>query len=168
MNRRIDSTSLLSANGRLYDKIPTPIPLIPGYVFPENAIKFLRKEEILDYCTLIAFSYQVAMSMYYEWNIYIKEYDNIGITIPIEPSILSEVYKTSMLKFEDKKRMIHFVKDHYRRKVANPNEDYSVYVQKYLRGENKFNYKGFIAEIIPPKYDLNRIKTKKKFVDPLT
>ena len=113
-------------------------------------------------------SYQVALSLYYEWSIYIKEYDNIGLVIPINPEILSEIYKTSLLEFENKKRMIHFVKDHYRRKKADVNQDYSVFIQKYLRGENKFNYKGFKAEIIPPKYDLNRVKTRKTFIDTLT
>jgi hypothetical protein len=61
--------------------------------------------------------------------------------------------------------MLHFVREHYRRKIANTNEDYSIFVNKYLRGEHKFDYRNFYAEIIPPKYDLLRAKTKKKFID---
>lgn len=144
---------------------PIPISLHPNYLVPNDAIKYLDNDEIVDIIKSILMAYQIAMTMYYEWCIYIKEYDNIGLIIPIEPSILSEIYKTSMLNFEDKKRMLHFVREHYRRKVANPNEDYSVFVHKYLRGEHKFNYRNFYTEIIPPKYDLNRIKTRKKFID---
>lgn len=145
--------------------LPHPISLNPNYFVPDDAIKYLSTDEIIDVINKISMAYQVAMSMFYEWNIYIKEYDNIGFTIPIEPSILSEIYQTSMLKFDDKKRMLHFVKEHYRRKVANTNEDYTVFVNRYLRGEHKFEYRGFYAEIIPPKYDLNRVRTRKKFID---
>lgn len=145
--------------------LPKPISLHPNYTVPENAIQRLEAQEIIDMCNLISGSYQAAMSMYYEWSIYIKEYDNIGMILPIDASILSEIYRSSMLKFDNKKRMLHFVREHYRRKVANPNEDYSIFIQKYLRGEHKFDYRGFYTEIIPPKYDLNRIKTRKKFID---
>jgi len=148
---------------KTYNDFPQPISLKPGYRLVNDAIKYYDKDVITDVCIKLSMAYQVAMTMFYEWNIYIKEYDNIWLTIPINPNILSEIYKTSLLKFENTKRMIHFVRDHYRRKIAKPTEYYSVYVHKYLRGENKFNYNGFLAEIIPPKYDLNRIKTKKKF-----
>lgn len=145
--------------------LPNPISLHPNYYVPTDSLKYLDKREIVDICKIITMAYQVAMSMYYEWSIYIKEYDNIGLIIPIEPQMLSEIYKTSLLKFENKKRMLHFVREHYRRKIANTNEDYSIFVNKYLRGEHKFDYRNFYAEIIPPKYDLLRAKTKKKFID---
>jgi hypothetical protein len=157
---RTDNTTLETS------KIPNPISLHPNYAVPKDSWKYLTANEIVDIMKTIAISYQIAMSMYYEWSIYLKERDNIGLIIPIEPAILSEVYKTSMLRFEDKKRMLHFVRDHYRRKRVDIHEDYSIYVNKYLRGEHKFDYRGFYAEIIPPKYDLNRVKTRKKFIDP--
>lgn len=147
--------------------LPNPISLHPNYRLPENAIRYMPVELIAELIKGLAMSYQIAFSMYYEWSIYIKEYDNVGFVIPIEPEMLSEIYKTSLLNFSNKKSMLHFVKDHYRRKVAKENEDYSIYVQKYLRGEHKFNYRGFHAEIIPPKYDLGRVKTKKKFINPM-
>jgi hypothetical protein len=138
------------------------LSLDPNYTVSSQ----MDDESTADVSTKIAMMYQLAMSMYYEWSIYIKEYDNIGLIIPINPMILSEIFKTSMMKFDSRKRMLHFVRDHYRRKVALPNEDYSVYVRRYLRGEHKFNYNGFSAEIIPPRYDLNRVKTRKKFIKP--
>jgi hypothetical protein len=148
-----------------FTEIPNPISLHPNYTMPPNAVTLLPKEHLVDIMKLIAMSYQVAMSMYYEWSIYIKEYDNIGLIVPIEPQILSELYKTSLMKFENKKQMVYFVKEHYRRKVASPGEDYTVFINRYLRGEHRFNYRGFYAEVIPPKYDLVRARTKKKFVD---
>lgn len=148
-----------------FAELPNPISLHPNYSLPKNAIMMLTKEQVVDVMRLIAMSYQVAMSMYYEWSIYIKEYDNIGLIVPVEPQILSELYKTSLMKFENKRQMVHFVKAHYRRKVASPNENYDIFVNRYLRGEHRFNYRGFYAEVIPPKYDLLRAKTRKQFVD---
>jgi hypothetical protein len=146
--------------------LPKPISLHPNYSINKNILE-LGVDSAADIINGISMSYQVAFSLYYEWSIYIKEYDNIGLVIPINPEILSEIYKTSLLEFENKKRMIHFVKNHYRRKKADVNQDYSIFIQRYLRGENKFNYKGFKAEIIPPKYDLNRVKTRKTFINTL-
>ncbi|QJD95398.1 hypothetical protein HH214_05680 [Mucilaginibacter robiniae] len=146
-------------------ELPNPISLHPSYVLPPNAIRLLPKRQLMDIMKLIAMSYQVALSMYYEWSVYIKEYDNIGLIVPVEPQILSELYKTSLMRFESKKQMVHFVKEHYRRKVARPDEDFSVFVKRYLRGEHRFNYRGFYAEVVPPKYDLLRTRTRKKFVD---
>lgn len=146
--------------------IPNIVSLKRGYRYFDNAVFSLPNEEIVDTITRIYTAYQVALSFYYEWTIYIKEYDNIGIIIPIDPSVLSDMYKTSLLNFDNKKAMIHFVRDYYRRKKALPNEDYSVYVNKYVRGENKFEFRSFKAEIIPPKYDLNRVKTRKNFINP--
>jgi len=145
--------------------MPNPISLHPNYRVPANALTLLSKGEIADVMRLIAMSYQVAMSMYYEWSIYLKEYDNIGLIIPIEPEILSELYQTSLMKFNSKKQMVHFVREHYRRKPGVANADYSIFVNRYLRGEHRFDYRGFYAEVIPPKYDLLRAKTKRKFVD---
>ncbi len=148
------------------DALPHPISLHPAYKIADNAITHVSNEWLVEIINSLKAAYQVAFSMYYEWGLYIKDQDSIGLIIPINPVILSELYSTSMLKFDSKKRMLHFVRDHYRRKIADQSHDYSVFVKKYLRGEYKFNYNGFYAEIIPPRYDLNRVKTRKKFVNP--
>lgn len=148
--------------------LPKLISLNPKYNALDNAFLQQDKDIILTTIKHLSMAYQIAMSMYYEWSIYIKEKNTIGFTIPIEPIMLKELFKTSILKFDDKKRMLHFVKDHYRRKKADVTEDYSVYVKKYLRGETKFDYRGFYAEIVPPQYDLKRIKTRKNFINTIT
>jgi hypothetical protein len=160
IGKKADNAGKLS-----FAEIPNPISLHPNYTVPPNAVTLLSKDQIIQVMRLIAMSYQVAMSMYYEWSVYIKEYDNIGLIVPIEPQILSELYKTSLIKFESKKQMVHFVKEHYRRKAGVPGEEYTVFVNRYLRGEHRFNYRGFYAEVIPPKYDLIRARTRKKFID---
>jgi hypothetical protein len=161
------SQKLGSPESLNFTELPNPISLHPNYMIPKNAITLLPQSQVADIMSIIAMAYQVALSMYYEWSIYIKEYDNIGLIVPIEPAILSELYKTSLMKFESRKQMVHFVKEHYRRKAANPGEDYSVFVSRYLRGEHRFNYRGFYAEVIPPKYDLLRAKSRRKFADGL-
>jgi hypothetical protein len=142
--------------------LPTPISLKPGYVVDKSYIP--EAEVISEYIKNITFAYNIALTMFYEWSVYLKNDSGIGIIIPIDPLLLPEIYKTSIMKFENPKKMLHFVKDHYRRKTTK-DFDYSIYVSKYLRGEYKFKYMDSYAEIIPPKYDLNRIKTKKKFIN---
>lgn len=144
---------------------PSMISLNPKYII--NAKEYDNDAKMVaDISKTIAMAYNIAMSVYYEWSIYIKEYNNIGFIIPIDPIILSEIYKTSMVKFESRKRMIHFVSEHYRKNVSLTNSEYDVFVSRHLRGNLKFEHNGFLVEIIPPKYDLNRIKTSKKFIDP--
>jgi len=144
---------------------PVPYSLVPGYI--ADAKNFYESDWVQEVSNKIAMSYQMALSFYYEWSIYVKEPDNIGFIIPIDPYILKDIYSTSMLKFDSGKRMLQFVKQHYRRKRAVETEDYTVFVNRYLRGEHKFDYNGFYAEIIPPRYDLNRAKTRKKFINPI-
>jgi hypothetical protein len=162
------SQKFSSSDNVNFTELPNPISLHPNYMLPKNAVTLLPRDQVINVMKIIAMAYQVAFSMYYEWCIYIKEYDNIGLIVPIEPGILSELYKTSLIKFDSRKQMVHFVKEHYRRKVAGLGEDYSVFVNRYLRGEHRFDYRGFYTEIIPPKYDLIRAKSKKKFVDGLS
>lgn len=145
---------------------PVPYSLIPGYVANAGS-DYYESDWAQEISNKIAMSYQMALSFYYEWSIYVREPDNIGFVIPIDPHILKDIYTTSILKFDSSKRMMQFVKDHYRRKRASETDDYSVYIHRYLRGENKFDYMGFSAEIIPPRYDLNRAKTRKKITDTL-
>ena len=164
INRKFFSTgeNLKEDKKLTLDNIPLPITL-DAYTH----LHYYTAEQLAEVMSKISMAYQMVMSMYYEWCIYIKEYDNIGLVLPIDPSLLPEIYKTSLLKFDSKKRMLHFVKSHYRRRIALPNEDYSVFIKRYLRGEHRFDYKGFYAEIIPPRYDLNRVKTRKKFINAL-
>lgn len=138
-----------------------PIPIALNNLYKMQGS--LDVEQIAEMYKVIKMAYNVALSMYYEWTISLKDNESIRVCIPFNPEILKEMFNTSMLKFNSRKKFIHFVKDHYRRLPNTSNDDYSVYIKKYLRGENKFIHNGFEAIVQPPKYDLNKINTKKKF-----
>jgi hypothetical protein len=144
--------------------LPCPVSLTPGYHCMSGREWFLNKDRIdilQQVIRDILMHYQIALTMYYEWSLYLREGNNPGFVIPVDPDILDEVYHTSIMDFDNKKTMLHFVRDHYRQRPKTKDGDYSVYVHKYLRGEHRFSYRGFYAEMIPSKYELNRVKTKK-------
>ncbi|WP_027384907.1 hypothetical protein [Epilithonimonas caeni] len=145
--------------------LPTQFCIYPGYVQNFNQKEYWNSQEVVNDIKRVLISYNIMMSLYYEWSIYIKEKDGMGFILPIDSDKIKECFDSSIFRFEERKRVIHFVKDHYRKKPRTNSEDLSVYVQRYLRGENKVIYKDFKTEIIPPRYDLNRIKTKKNITD---
>jgi hypothetical protein len=171
-NHKIDynnqrKTDITDDNKKTMDIVKhfvSPFSLQKGYNVHKDWYNYIDFDDIP--INKIMIINNLVLSLYYEWTLVLHEYDNFSFFITINPSILKELHETSLLKFDDKKKMLHFVKDHYRRKsVKNNNEDYSVYIKKYLRGESKCSYRNFSTEIIPPKYDLNRIKTRKKFTE---
>ena len=145
--------------------LPTHFCLYPGYEQNFNQKDYWSSQEVVDDIKRILISYNIMMSMYYEWTIYIKEKDGMGFILPIDSDKIKECFETSIFKFEERKRVIHFVRDHYRKKPKISSDDLSVYVKRYLRGENKVIYKDFKTEIIPPRYDLNRIRTRKSITN---
>lgn len=160
-DRLFDSESALNL-----DSIPHPLSLRRGERYANDSVALVDPEWLVGIKRTITMSYSIAMTMYYEWCVCVRDSDSIGIIFPIDPSILKDLYNGSASKFETRKQMITFIRDHYRRKSISAN-DYSVYVSRYLRGEKNFNYRGFTVEIIPPRYDLDRVKTKKQFIDAL-
>lgn len=149
-------------NSVLFNHFPMPFSLKKGYHVNLSSV---TKTEIIDITRLISTSYSVMMSLYYEWTIYIKENDGLGFVIPINTFFLKDMFDSSLMKFENKAKLIHFVSQHYRKKPKETSGDLSVFVNRYLRGENKIVYRDYSAEIIPPKYELNRLKTRKKITD---
>ena len=67
-----------------------------------------------------------------------------------------------------KRAIVNYVKDHYRTIKGYNNNEREVLVQKHLRGDLKFNWRGLEVHITPSAYDLKRIKTQKKFNKLLT
>ena len=114
-------------------------------------------------------SYQVALTGYYEWFVYIREDDNgLGVKIPILPEASKEIFALRDVPrgAQRKKAICNFVSEHYRTVGEGrfSEEDRKVLVKKHFRGENKFNWRGLQVNIIPSEYDLNRVKTTKKFI----
>ena len=59
-------------------------------------------------------------------------------------------------------QIVNFVKDHYRTIKGYNNNERKILVQKHLRGDLKFNWRGLEVHIIPSPYDMRTINTKKK------
>jgi hypothetical protein len=156
--------ALFNPNEQSISSMPHPLCLRKGERYDTDAIKHLDADWIRSVRTHITFAHSMAFTMYYEWCLYVKDADSIGLIIPIDPRVLKDIFDGSAAKIESRKQMICFIRDHYRRK-PNTDNDYSVYVHRYLRGEKVFDYKGFTVEVIPPKYDLQRAKTSKTIID---
>ena len=63
-----------------------------------------------------------------------------------------------------KKAIVNIVKDHYRTIKGHNDNERQVLIQKHIRGELKFNWRGLEVHITPSPYDLRTIKTSKKFL----
>ena len=59
--------------------------------------------------------------------------------------------------------IVNFVKEHYRTIKGYNDNEREVLIQKHLRGELKFNWRGLEVHITPSPYDLRKTKTNKKF-----
>jgi len=154
--------------------IPIPTPLKNGYVY-DNALVSQRVNEGLKdkdsayWRTIKSFhmALQLSLTYDYEWSCYIKETPNsLGVRIPIHPSSSKEVFMLRNLPegASRKKAIVNFVKDHYRTIKGHNDNERQVLIQKHLRGELKFNWRGLEVHITPSPYDLRTIKTSKKFL----
>lgn len=111
-------------------------------------------------------SLQLALTYDYEWSCYIKEKpDSLGVRIPIHPSSSKEIFMMRNLpEGKTRKRaIVNFVKDHYRTIKGNGNER-KVLIEKHLRGDLKFNWRGLEVHITPSPYDLRKYKSNKNFL----
>lgn len=154
--------------------LPAYISLQPGYAIREP-FYYLKDEdgkltpEARDIIKGLNMAYQISLTGYYEWFVYIRETDkSLGIKVPILPEASKEVFAMRDIPEggKRKKAICNFVSQHYRTINASDynNEAREVLVRKHLRGENKFNWRGLQVNIIPSDYDLNRVKTSKKFL----
>lgn len=143
-----------------------PVSLRPGYVYDDfDAIQHTKTTAYLEYLKVFHTSLNLALTQYYEWTCYIKETPNsIGVRIPIHPSSSKEVFMMRNIPegSQRKRAIVNFVKDHYRTVKGLGNER-EVLIQKHFRGDLKFRWRGLEVHVTPSQYDLNRIKTTKKF-----
>lgn len=160
--------------------LPIPVSLKPGYVIePKDAMAHINsaietkdaKDPYMVSVGLIHMALQLSLTYYYEWSCYIREDKNsIGIRIPIHPSSSKEVFIMRNIPegAQRKKAIVNFVKDHYRTITGFNGNEREILVNKHLRGELKFNWRGLEVHVTPSAYDLNRVKTTKKFPKQLT
>lgn len=155
--------------------LPRPTSLKPGYYYDKVLVNNRIDEDLKDknsmyYQTIRNFhvALQLSLTYDYEWSCYIKEKpDSLGIRIPIHPSSSKDVFMMRNIPEgkDRKKAIVNFVKEHYRTiKDYNDNER-QILIQKHLRGDLKFNWRGLEVHIIPSPYDLRKTKTTKKFLN---
>lgn len=161
-------------NNELNCILPMHTPLVKGAQYDKRAVARMIEAELKDpnssyMHTLKGFhmALQLSLTYDYEWSCYIKETpDSLGVRIPIHPSSSKEVFMMRNIPEgkSRKKAIVNFVKDHYRTiKGCNDNER-QVLIQKHLRGDLKFKWRGLEVHITPSPYDLRRTKTTKNFL----
>lgn len=150
---------------------PIPVTLNPNYYITQKAVRdFIRSEDFQKESDRLNMMINVRLTAYYEWFVYIRENEkSIGVKLPVAPENAKEIFALRDIPEgqKRKKAICHFVKEHYRNVRTRPEYDEEkrqALVKQHLRGETKFNWRGLQVNIIPAEYDLNRIKTRKKFL----
>lgn len=146
----------------------SPVCLEKGYDLSLHPTEeYFKSDYFKETYSAYLMSMSVNFSSYYEWWAYFRDTNGIGIKIPILPETLKDI--DSSIPPEDgsrKKAFLHFVKSHYRTISNKYDEEYrNTLVKSHYRGRTKINYRGLELHIIPSKYDLNRIKPGKKFLN---
>lgn len=156
-------------SGNISPFVPIPISVNPKYyVAPKDQKDFIQGDEFWNTIKRVNMALSARFTMYYEWFVYIRENPtSIGVKVPITPESSKDVFALRDIPEggKRKKAICNFVRQHYRTVKCNydPGER-DVLVKKHLRGETKFNWRGLELHIIPAEYDLNRIRTSKKFL----
>jgi hypothetical protein len=122
---------------------------------------------------LLHYHLLIYLQEFYKWHIYIKTIDNeVGFQIPFLFDELDSIYALREMpktKTGRNKKIIHWVCAHNRKiKIKDVNGDEighrDIWIRRFLRGENKFNWNGVKVGIMPSKYDLKRhLGVKRKF-----
>lgn len=159
----------LQKNGE-HISVPYPTTINKNYYYKPSDIRaYTEKDEYLVLLQNFNMFLNLKLTAYYEWFVYIRENDkSLGIKIPIVPESAKEVFalRDTPEGEKRKKAICHFVKQHYRTVKNEYNEEIrQSLVKQHLRGETKFNWRGLQVNIIPAEYDLNRIKTRKKYIE---
>lgn len=101
----------------------------------------------------------------YDWNVAIGCGHGASFMIPVERQSAREVFRLRDIPDGAQRRaaLIHFVTKHWRRKPSQKDDsDPDVLVREHLRGETKFNWNGLRCEIVPPAYDVERLRGEKE------
>jgi hypothetical protein len=121
---------------------------------------------LIDLIQRINTAFQLKLTSYYEWFVYLREDDNsIGFKIPINPESYKDVFALRELPTgqERRKAICHFVKEHVRKvRTTLPDQEIESIVKKHIRGETKFNWRGLQVNVIPSEYDIKKVNSRNK------
>lgn len=92
----------------------------------------------------------VAFTNEYNWQVYLREEEGIGITLPTTPEGTKEIFRLRDIPPGKKRRaaLINWVKEHYRRRAWR--SDDMIFVKKHLRGATEFTWDGLYCKILLP------------------
>lgn len=146
-----------------------PQTIDPNYCYTKKAIKeYVESDSFKETNRVYTMSLNMKLTAYYEWFVYIRENDkSLGVKIPVAPEASKEIFALRNVPegAARKKAICNFVKEHYRVTKNEYNEEFrQTLVKQHFRGETKFNWRGLQVNIIPAEYDMNRVKSKKKFI----
>lgn len=99
--------------------------------------------------TSIQLGLGIQFASQYDWHVYLKEDNNIGITLPTTPEGSKEIFKLRDVPEGKKRResLRNWISEHCR---SNPSSEYDkVFVRKHMRGAMEFKWNGLYCKILP-------------------
>lgn len=108
----------------------------------------------------LMFAASEAFSMRYEWQILIGREDSASLSMVASREAITEAFKLRDIPDGKTRRsaLRNLVASHWRRRSTDA--EMRDHVREHLRGQTKFTWHGLTCEVVPPKYDVERIGSK--------
>jgi len=125
--------------------------------------KPLRRPVAIDgaHAAVITFAESASLIMRYEWSVRVAVEGHASVALPVERDSCAEIFRLRDAPAGKTRRaaLLNFVTEHWKRSRSQaPTEDPQVFVREHLRGQTKFSWDGLKCEVVPPKYDVERLK----------
>ena len=102
----------------------------------------------------------IAFTIRYEWQVRFGLEGGLSMSYPSDRESIGEVFRLRDVPEGRHRRsaILQLITQHWKRSRSQaPTEDPQVFVREHLRGQTKFSWNGLTCEVIPPKYDVERI-----------
>jgi hypothetical protein len=113
----------------------------------------------------ISLAASLDLTLRYEWVVRFGVDGSFSVAYPSERSNITDVFRLRDVPEGKRRReaLQTLVTQHWKRSRSQaPTEDPRVFVREHLRGQTKFNWNGLMCEVIPPKYDVERLEKAKQ------
>lgn len=107
----------------------------------------------------------LCFSMRYEWRVAVGVEGAPSTAFVVDREACKEIFRLRDAPPGRSRRaaLLNFVTQHWKRSRSQaPTEDPQVFVREHLRGQTKFKWNGLTCEVIPPKYDVERLEKAKQ------
>lgn len=102
----------------------------------------------------------VKFTLRYEWRVNIGPESGGSMNVVVGRESVPEIFRLRDVPEGKSRRsaLLHFVSQHWKRSRGQaPTEDPAVFVREHLRGQTKFSWNGLRCEVMPPRYDVERL-----------